>query len=74
MKKSKVRKNHVRAVIVHEAENLQDHLLAQKINEFHASVIERRLKQSNLSAEEKLIVLNKLVENTKSGKRDEKQR
>ena len=72
MKKSEVRKNHVRTVIVHEVENPQAHLLAQRINEFHASVIERRLKQSNLSAEEKLMALKQIIENTKSGKRYEK--
>ncbi len=72
MKKSEVRKNHVRIVIVHEAENIQAHLLAQKINEFHASVIERRLKQSKLSAEEKLIALKQIIENIKSGKTYEK--
>ena len=72
MKKSEVRKNHVRTVIVHEAENIQAHLLAQKINEFHTSVIERRLKQSKLSAEEKLIALKQIIEIIKSGKTYEK--
>lgn len=45
---------------------MDSHSLSNKINEFHVEVIERRLNNSNLSAKEKIAVIDRILENLKS--------
>lgn len=40
--------------------------LPRSIAHFHADVIERRLRKSNLAAEDKIFVLNKVSENIRN--------
>ena len=61
-----MKKNCVKNVIVHMPENMDFHTLSDKINEFHVEVVERRLHSSNLTTEEKLVVLDKILNNLKS--------
>lgn len=42
------------------------HALSDKINEFHLEVVERRLNSSNLTTDEKIAVIDKVLDNLKS--------
>ncbi len=56
-----MRKNHVQNIIVHTTNNNNVHALAQPISQFHADVIERRLNQSQLTTEQKIAVIDKML-------------
>lgn len=61
-----MRKNSIRNVIVHVAENADIHTLADKVSEFHADIIERKLNQSDLTTEQKIAVIDKIIDALKS--------
>lgn len=61
-----MRKNIVQKVIVHVADDADLHALAAKVSKFHVEIIERKLSQSNLTTEQKIIVINKVIEHLKS--------
>ena len=61
-----MRKNIVRNVIVHIADNTDIHTLADRVSEFHADIIERKLNQSDLTTEQKIAVIDKILDNLKS--------
>ena len=61
-----MRKNKVRNVIVHIADNTDIHALADHVSEFHAGMIERKLSQSNLTTQQKIAVINKIIDALKS--------
>lgn len=65
-----MRKNHVHNVIIHIPENIDFHSLSDKINEFHLEVVESRLKRSNLTIEDKIAVIDKILVNLKSQELD----
>ena len=46
-------------------DNMDFHALSDKVNGFHAEVIERRLNQSNLTIEQKLAVIDKIIKSLK---------
>lgn len=57
-----MKKNEVQNIIHHIGENTDIQLLNEKIGQFHAEVIERRLSQSNLTSVQKIAVINKLLQ------------
>lgn len=61
-----MKKNYVQNVIIHVSDNMDFHALSDKINEFHFEVIERRLNCSNLTTEEKITIIDKILESLKS--------
>ncbi len=61
-----MKKNHVQSIIIHTPDNMDFHALSDKVNEFHAEVIERRLNRSNQTIEQKLAVIDKIIKNLKS--------
>ena len=61
-----MRKNIVRNVIVHIADNADIHALADRVSEFHVDIIERKLNQSDLTTEQKIAVIDKILDNLKS--------
>lgn len=61
-----MKKNYVQNVIIHVSDNVDFHALSDKINEFHFEAIERRLNRSNLTTEEKITVIDKILESLKS--------
>ena len=61
-----MRKNMVQKVVVHVADDVDLHALAKKISEFHAEMIRQRLNQSDLTTEEKIIVIEKILDYLKS--------
>ena len=65
-----MKKNCVKNVIVHMPENMDFHTLSDKINEFHLEVVERRLNGSNLTTDEKIAVIDKILDNLKSRELD----
>ncbi len=60
-----MKKNCVQNIIIHVSDNMDFHALSDKINEFHFELIERRLNSSNLTTEEKITVIDKILENLK---------
>jgi hypothetical protein len=61
-----VKRNCVQNVIVHFPDKMDFHALSDKINEFHLEVVERRLNSSNLTTDEKIAVIDKVLDNLKS--------
>lgn len=59
-------KNRIRNIVVHEPDGRDIHALADKVSEFHADVIERKLNQSNLTTKQKIAVINKIIDVLKS--------
>ena len=62
-----MRNNRIRNVVVHIADNADIHALGDKVSIYHADMIERKLRQSNLSTEQKIAVINKIIDALKSG-------
>ncbi|MDR2023845.1 MAG: hypothetical protein LBQ71_11535 [Hungatella sp.] len=61
-----MKKNYIQNVIIHTPDNMDFHSLSDKINEFHVEVVERKLNNSNLTVEEKIAVIDRILENLKS--------
>ena len=59
-------KNMARNVIVHLANHADLHALTDRVSEFHVNVIERKLHQSDLTTEQKIAVVNKILDDLKS--------
>ncbi|WFR55409.1 hypothetical protein QA584_17565 [Anaerocolumna sp. AGMB13025] len=60
-----MKKNCVQNVIIHFSDNMDFQVLSDKINEFHCEVIKRRLTSSDLTTEEKITVIDKILEKLK---------
>lgn len=65
-----MRKNQVQKIIIHIPDHADLRALANKVNEFHVDVIERRLNGSGLTADDKIAVIDNILENLKSRERD----
>lgn len=61
-----MRKNTVRNVIVHIANDADIHALSNRVNGFHVDLIERRLDRSGLSTQQKIAVIDKIFDSLKS--------
>ena len=59
-------KNRIRNIVIHEPDGGNIHALADKVNAFHVAVIERKLKHSPLTIEQKIAVIDKILEILKS--------
>lgn len=59
-------KNRIRNIVIHEPDGGDNHALADKVNAFHVTVIERKLKHSPLTIEQKVSVIDKILEILKS--------
>ena len=56
----------IQKVIVHTPDKMDRDHMSEKVNDFYLSVIRRQLRQSNLTAEQKISVIDKVIENLKS--------
>lgn len=61
-----MKKNQIRHLVIHNAENTDHNALADKVSAFHVQVIERRLNQFPLTAEQKIVIIDKIIETLKS--------
>lgn len=61
-----MKRNCVQNVIMHISEDVDFHALSDKINEFHLGAVERRLKRADLSTEEKIAVIDEIMDHLKS--------
>ncbi len=59
-------KNRIRNIVIHGPYGEDFHALADQVNAFHAAVIERKLKHSPLTIEQKVSVIDKIIEIMKS--------
>lgn len=60
-----MKKSRIRDVIVHSADHAGQYALSGRLSEFHAEVIERRLKELPLPEKQKIAVIDKIIENMK---------
>ena len=65
-----MRRNIIRKIIVHDADEVGIYALAGRVSEFHVSVIERNLNQTNLTTEQKVAVIDKIIDSLKSWETD----
>ncbi len=56
----------IQNVIVHTPDKMDKNLLSEKLNMFYLNVLRRQLRQSDLTAEQKIFVIDKIIENLKS--------
>ncbi len=59
-------KNRIRNIDIHEPGGVDVYALADKVSEFHAEIIERKLHQSGLTTEQKIAVVDRIIEELKS--------
>lgn len=59
----------IRQVIVHNAEDADRSALADRVSEYHAMMIERRLNESGLSLDQKIAVIDKILNHLPSTSR-----
>ena len=55
-------KNCIQNIVVHKSDGGNIHALANKVNAFHVAIIERKLNQSPLTIEQKVAVIDKILE------------
>lgn len=60
-----MRRNVPENVHVHLPDNINFHSLAQKVSAFHVEVIKRRLRQSELTTEQKILVIDRIIQRLK---------
>ncbi|WP_077609597.1 hypothetical protein [Clostridium sp. Marseille-P2415] len=65
-----MKKNCIQNVIIHVPDDMDLHALSDKINEFHIEIIERKLHSSNLTNQEKVAVIDKILESLKLREQD----
>lgn len=51
----------IRQVIVHIADDADRSTLADRVSEYHAMIIERRLNESGLPLDQKIAVIDKIL-------------
>ena len=57
----------VRKIVMHLIEPPESNTsIPDKINELHVEIIKRRLEQNGLTAEQKIVVIDQIIENLKS--------
>ena len=57
----------VRKIVTHLVKPPEsDTSIPDKINELHVEIIRRRLEQNNLTAEQKIVIIDQIIENLKS--------
>ena len=61
-----MKKPQIRSVIPHFVSVGQPNLLPDRIADFHAQIIERRINQYNLTTEQKLTVIDQIIVNLRS--------
>ena len=54
----------IRRIIIHDG-SAEDGSRAEKLNEFHVDIIRRRLNESNLTTQQKLAVIDQIIESLK---------
>lgn len=59
-----MRNNKIHSIIIHG--NVNTKSVLDQISEFHANIIERNLAKSNLSNEQKIVVIDKILDSLKS--------
>ncbi|MGM9607276.1 MAG: hypothetical protein ACI3XJ_07205 [Oscillospiraceae bacterium] len=52
----------IRQVIIHTAEDADLSALDDQVSQWHADIIERRLKESGLSADQKIAVIDRIID------------
>lgn len=57
-----MKKNYVQKVMIHVPDNRDIHALSDKVNAFHVDIMERKLNQSALTTEQKIAVIDKIME------------
>jgi len=61
-----MKRNRIQNIIIHVPDSMNFHALASRVSLFHSEIIQRKLNQSNLTAEQKITVLNRIIENLRS--------
>ena len=62
-------KNRIRNVVIHVTEHTDRAALAEKVCKFHVAVIERRIHQSNLPPNQRILLLDRIIENCRASER-----
>lgn len=57
-----MKKNYVHNIVVHMPDNINFHTIADRISQFHFEIIERSINQANLTTEQKVVVIDRILE------------
>lgn len=66
-----MRKNAVRQIVLHTAVGQHPEALADRMSRFHAEIIERCLRHANLTAAQKIAVLDGILSNLRTREREQ---
>lgn len=58
-----MRKSNIQNIVLHIDNSADLKKIEEKVNQFHIEVIERKLANSNLTKNDKITVINKIIEN-----------
>lgn len=56
-----MRKNTARNIVVHTSSERSPDILANRVSEFHAEIVARRLRRADLTTEQKIEVIDKII-------------
>lgn len=56
-----MRKNMARNIVVHTGSKRSPDTLANRVSEFHAEIVARRLRRADLTTEQKIEVIDKII-------------
>ena len=56
-------KSNIQNIVLHIDNSADLKKIEEKVNQFHIEVIERKLANSNLTKNDKITVINKIIEN-----------
>lgn len=62
-----MKKNRVQKIVIHDGIDSDNCLATEKIDGFHADIIERRLKASGLTAQQQTAVIDQIINNIRRG-------
>ena len=60
-----VKRNSIEAVVFHISDDMDFNTLSDKINGFHVNLIEQKLRSSDFSTEEKVVIIDQISQQLK---------
>lgn len=60
-----VKRNSIEEIVFHISDNMDFNALSDKINGFHVNLIEQKLRNSDFSMEEKVIIIDQISKQLK---------
>lgn len=70
-KGNRVKLNSIEEIVFHISDDMDYNVLSDKINSFHVKLIEQKLRSSDFSIEEKVVIIDQISQQLKSRESNE---